>query len=303
MEAQFDTTLFIRNIFDSISDLIPSVRLEIRKDGWNICCVETNGCCIVSMFISKDDMKPYKITKETDIVIQLPNILKKLKEMDKCKSLKIKYKEDGDRLYFSQTKGNGRASEHQSCLLSVDIDTSVVPDIKNYAEVNFQTEELSKILKILSISSEVCKISSLKNKQSLVFSSCGEFDSGREVVPIPDDDSFIIDNHHDSFSIPYMIKFMKASALSNEAKICLSKDNPICIKYKFENSFINYYLSPKVADDDEEDEEVDEKDVKIDMIKLDSGSDSEYEEILVTDNEESEDEDNVYKEEIISDSE
>jgi len=307
MEAHFETTLFIRNIFDSIVDLVPSIRLEIKKDGLYVCCIETNGCCIVSMFISEKDME-YKVSKETEITIQLSNILKKLKEMDKLKPITFKYKDGDDKIYFSQTNASGRASRHNSRLLSVDIDTTPIPDdIEFYAEVNISTDELSKILKILLISNEVCRISSFKNKKLLVLSSNGEFDSGREELPI-DDDSIITDNQQSYFSIPYLVKFLKAGPLSKNAKICLAKDNPICIKFEVYNSYIHYYLSPKIEDENDVaqlgDEEKDDG-PKIDMIKLDSDSESEYEEVMVTDSEgeESDDSKENQKEEIISDSE
>jgi len=284
MEVQFESTLFIRNLLDSIADLVPAIRLEIRKNGLNVCCMETNGCCIVSMFISEKDMK-YKITKETEIMIQLQNLLKKLKEMDKNKPLKMSYKEGGDILYFSQTDANGRNSKHNTKLLTCDEEPKInIPDMKCCAEVNIEPFELTKILKMLLISNEVCKISTIKNKQLIIFSSNGMFDSGREEIPV-DKDS-ITDDYYDYFSIPYFIKFMKASLLCPESvKLCLSKDNPMCIKFCVSNSYIHFYLSPKVKDNEDVAQQGEEGDEIIQDKNDKNGDDSssEYEDVVVTD--------------------
>jgi hypothetical protein len=126
-------------------------------------------------------------------------------------------------------------------------------------------------------------------------------------LPI-DDDSIINDSQSAYFSIPYLVKFLKAGPLSRNAKICLSKDNPLCIKFEIYDSYIHYYLSPKIEDENDVaqlgDEEKDDE-PKIDMIKLDSDSESEYEEVMVTDSEDEESETKeIYNEneEIISDS-
>lgn len=313
MEAQFDTTLFIRNIFDSVADLIPSVRLEIRKDGLRVCCVEMNGCCIVSLYISEKDMKGYTYDEETDIMIKLQDVLKKLKEMDKSRPLKLVYKKEKDAIYFSQTKANGRTSRHESKLIMVDIENMEIPKVKYYAEVNMPVAELSSILKVLLISNETCKITTLTNKRLLVLSSNGEFGSGREEYPIEDNDSFINENDHDYFSIPYMIKFLKAGVISPEVKICLSKDNPLCLQYGLGSGYIHYYLSPKVEDENDvaQQGDIENDEVKVDVIKIDN-SDTEVEELNVSDTDEEESEESEdkkpeykdadHKEEIVSDS-
>lgn len=51
-----------------------------------------------------------------------------------------------------------------------------------------------------------------------------------------------------TFSLKYLVNFCKASALSNQVKICLSNEVPLLVEYGMEgNSYLRFYLAPKVS--------------------------------------------------------
>ena len=50
-----------------------------------------------------------------------------------------------------------------------------------------------------------------------------------------------------TFSLKYLSNFCKASALSNQVKICLSNEVPLLVEYALAgNSYLRFYLAPKV---------------------------------------------------------
>jgi len=50
----------------------------------------------------------------------------------------------------------------------------------------------------------------------------------------------------------YLNLFNKASSLSNQVILYLSKDTPLCVEFKIENlGSLKYYLAPKINEDEE----------------------------------------------------
>lgn len=50
-----------------------------------------------------------------------------------------------------------------------------------------------------------------------------------------------------TFSLKYLVNFCKASALSNQVKICLSNEVPLLVEYSLSgSSYLRFYLAPKV---------------------------------------------------------
>lgn len=51
-----------------------------------------------------------------------------------------------------------------------------------------------------------------------------------------------------TFSLKYLVNFCKASALSEQVKICLSNEVPLLVEYGVQgNSYLRFYLAPKVS--------------------------------------------------------
>lgn len=51
-----------------------------------------------------------------------------------------------------------------------------------------------------------------------------------------------------TFSLKYLVNFCKASALSEQVKICLSNEVPLLVEYTVQgNSYLRFYLAPKVS--------------------------------------------------------
>lgn len=51
-----------------------------------------------------------------------------------------------------------------------------------------------------------------------------------------------------TFSLKYLVNFCKASALSEQVKICLSNEVPLLVEYSVQgNSYLRFYLAPKVS--------------------------------------------------------
>ena len=55
-----------------------------------------------------------------------------------------------------------------------------------------------------------------------------------------------------TFALRYLSSFTKATPLSSQVSISMSKDLPIVVEYKIEDmGYVRYFLAPKIDDDEE----------------------------------------------------
>ena len=50
-----------------------------------------------------------------------------------------------------------------------------------------------------------------------------------------------------TFSLKYLVNFCKATALSDQVKICLSQEVPLLVEYGLGSGYLRFYLAPKVC--------------------------------------------------------
>lgn len=281
MEVVFESTIIIRNIFESIEGLITTIKLDIKKDGIYVNNLDNNGCSFVCLYISDKDTKKYTFIENVNITIDLSTLNKMLKDMEQYKPISIKYKKGDEKINISQTKDNSNKSKHSIRLSSIEIESIEIPSISLCAEITMSSQELKKIFNKLLLYNDCCKITTLKNRKMIVFSSNGDFGSGLEDYLIDDKTSSIKEYNYDFYTLSYLIKFMKAMNVSESVKICIAKDMPISIQFYFNNSYIKFYLAPKIRDSTDISQQGENI---IDDIEVEKEeSESEYEEVLVSD--------------------
>lgn len=251
MEIGFKSASYIINILSSIVNLIPIIKLKIIDDGLYINCIESNGCSIIILLISKKDIDIFKITEKKTLILDIKLLIDTLSKMDKLNPIKLIQKKSKDKLYISQKNINGRNSSCSMSLLSVDIQSMEIPEMEYGWKLTISSNELLKILEKLMLFSETCKISSDKNNNCIIFSSNSVFGYSKEEVPLNENNK-IDDDVFNYFPLPYLIKFMKANKLSNNTYIYMTNEKPILLKYKFENSYLKFYLAPKIPDEIDE---------------------------------------------------
>lgn len=287
MNIQFESASSIAEVFNGIVDLIPILRMDVKPNGLYVNCLETNGCSFVDLYIASTDMKQYNIDDDENvlsIMLDLKFLLKILSKLSKTDPVRFIFKTGDDKITITQHK-----SKYTISLIDIDIKVIQIPSLERVASVRMSSTVLKDTFDKLSLFSDTCRITSLKNKQSIVFSSNGPFGSGREEIT-KSKDSTITESYFDFFPLPYLIKFMKANKVSSHVSINLVKHKPVSIKFDvFIDSHLQFYLAPKVADTtDISQQELEEDDDVETNNESESDSDSGYEDIqvLVSDSDE-----------------
>lgn len=296
MDIQFESADQITAVFNGVVDLVPIIKMSMKPDGIHVLCLEQNNCAYIDLFFNKDDLMNYRVDKELDVTFDLKLFLKILSKMNKADPLRLLYKIDTEKINIIQRKSNGKQSKYTIQLIDIPIESIDIPEQKLDSHVNMSSVDLKNTFEKLTLFSETCKITSLNKKQVMVLSSNGDFGSGREEFPV-NQHSKITDTFYGFFPLPYLIKFMKAEKIAHQVDVCMIKNKPLSLHFNFENSYLRFYLAPKVPDEtdigqqglEEEDELTEEQ--KEEEEKKYEDSESEYEEVLVTDSEESEEED------------
>jgi proliferating cell nuclear antigen len=290
MNVQFKSAGQITEVFNGIVDLLPIVKMVMTPGGISIKCIETNNISFIDLLIAKDDLKSYVVEHENStITFDLKLLLKILGKMNRTSPFRLRHLHDSDKLKVSQL-----TKEYTLSLIDIDIQAIDVPDRENDVVVSVPSLKLKDTFETLLLFSETCRISALSTRKSLVVSSHGDFGSGREEYEADEDDK-ITTTFYEFFPLPYLVKFMKAMKVSSHVNICMNRGKPVSFQFDYDNSYLRFYLAPKVSDDTDVSQQGPEEDDVVDVpeeTKGDDGSESEYEEVMVTDSDsDSEDDD------------
>ena len=290
MNIQFKSAGQITEVFNGIVDLLPIVKMVMTPAGISIKCLETNNISFIDLLISKDDMKSYVVEEEnSSITFDLKLLLKILSKMNRTSPFRLHHVHGSDTFKLSQL-----TKDYTLSLIDIEIQGIDVPERENEVVVSIPSLKLKDTFETLLLFSETCRISALSTRKTLVLSSHGDFGSGREEYEIDEDDK-ITNTFYEFFPLPYLVKFMKAMKVSSHVNICMNRGKPVSLQFNYDNSYLRFYLAPKVSDDTdvsqqgpEEDDVLDVPVVEEDVVDGD-GSESEYEEVMVTDSDEDSD--------------
>jgi proliferating cell nuclear antigen len=95
-------------------------------------------------------------------------------------------------------------------------------------------------------------------KEYIRFSVAGDIGTGNIKIRARDsdkkDERTILEVDEDvqlSFALRYLNMFSKASSLSSQVVLCMSKDAPLIVDFKIENlGSLKFYLAPKINEEE-----------------------------------------------------
>src|ERR1043165_326917 len=156
----------------------------------------------------------------------------------------------------SKSFENYKETEYKIQLLNIDQEKLNIPSTEYSVIIDMPSDELKRIFSDQNVICETVKMTVEQNKKMVKFTSLGDFNN--ECINILKekeggfDDEIIIkagNDINDLFSLKYLLLFTKASSLTHRVQICLESNMPILIKYEHEQTYIHYYLAPKIDEE------------------------------------------------------
>lgn len=234
-------TEFLKKVIEVVKDLTPRVNIEITEDGIQLREMDISQISYIVVTLSADDFEKIYCEKSQIIGVDLTVLLLVLKNMASEEFVTLKLGGKQDDLVVK-----GKASYFEIPLLMIESGNIEIPDTEYEGSARMMSSEFQKICRDLS--SMASDVSIDLQKDQISFLIQGKVGKGNIVCQ----KNVIFDVENPvkvSFSLRYLCFFAKATTISNEVDICLSKDFPMLLEYKTGHSIISFYLAPKIEDE------------------------------------------------------
>jgi proliferating cell nuclear antigen len=201
------------------------------------------------MLLSKNYFKTFSECKNTHkITLDLKFVLKVISKFQKDSELCFKHVLGENNITLIQ-----KNTMFHITMVDSDIAVTNVPDQEYVGDVNVRSSDLKDVVDTLELYTDTCVVTILKNKGQFILSGKGVFGEGHRSFNLSSDcgkQSFITKTYTDFFPISFLSKFMKSYKLSKSVNVCMVENHPIMIHFPVsKQSYIRYYVAPKVPDD------------------------------------------------------
>jgi len=226
-------------VFSSLDELCDSANIIFGEDGISISCMDSSHVCLVVVKFARGYFREYTISSTTVVGIKISNLVRVLKCVDGFMLL-----ECSDDEFFVMTEND----KYNLKTMDIDSEEMDVPDMDVEVEITADSSVLQKYIKNIAFFGDTIEFKTVDNEVVMKTSSDIGSVEFRMDQPVT-----IHGTMSASFASRYLVTFMKAANISKKIRINLHSELPVMFGYEFaENSFIKFFLAPKITDDDEE---------------------------------------------------
>jgi proliferating cell nuclear antigen len=226
-------------VFSSLDELCDSANIIFGEDGISISSMDSSHVCLVAVKFAKEYFEEYKIDSTITVGIKVSNLVRVLKCVEGSVLL-----ECSDDEFFVMTQND------KYNLKTVDIDTDEmdIPEMDVEVEITADSSVLQKYIKNIASFGDTVEFKTVGDE--IIMKTSGDIGTVELRVDQP---VTIHGTMSASFASRYLVTFMKAANISKKIRINLHSELPVMFEYEFaENSFIKFFLAPKITDEDDE---------------------------------------------------
>ncbi|AOM63552.1 hypothetical protein [Heterosigma akashiwo virus 01] len=255
VKAVIKNALIFKKIIESVKDISNETNVFFHEDRVFLQIMDPTHTVLSFLEFDKSFFEEY-VCDNNNIVLGLN--LKHLSMILKCHEnneliILTHDDENADELIINFISSESdKVSKFHLFLMHIEQEYLEIPDFKDNEDIlctELKSTEIKKILSDLNILNDTCSIECIGNE--MIFKSC-DSDICKYEVKITHDEN-LDEPICSMYSLPYLNQFMKTSFLNDTVELVLSKEFPLSIRYNFgpeEDSFINFFLAPRINDDD-----------------------------------------------------
>jgi len=257
-EARLTQASLLKKILDAIKDLVTDANFDCNSTGISLQAMDSSHVSLVSMLMLKDGFENYRADKNLPLGINLASMSKILQCSSNDDSVTIKADDNPSvvTFMFENSKGD-KVSDFELKLMEIESDVLGIPSTDYSAIIKMPAAEFQRICKNLTILGDTVVISA--TKEGVKFSVQGDLGAGNITcrpstsVDSKIDDSVSIEINEPvalTFALRYLNSFTKATSLSNQVVLSMSKEVPLVVEYRIADAgHLKFYLAPKIEDD------------------------------------------------------
>jgi proliferating cell nuclear antigen len=265
--ARLNDGTILKRIVDSIKDLVQDVNLDISSSGISLQAMDSSHVALVQLHLAHTGFQTYTVERNMTIGLSIQNLAKVMKLVNANDSITLKCgrgtndseEPQNIQIICESNRAEGRTTEFSLNLISLDSEALGIPETTYSSEITMNSMEFSKLCKELYALSETVSFEITSN--FVKFAVEGEVGSGSIKIQTgghapaatKEEDGEDADKNAVtlSFALRYLNLFNKAYNLSNEVRISMSPDTPLCVEYNMSDKMgsLKFYLAPKISED------------------------------------------------------
>lgn len=258
LEARLEQASILKKVVDAIKDLVQDCNFDCNDSGIALQAMDNSHVALVSMMLKAETFSPYRCDRNIALGVNLSSLTKVLRAAQNEDIMTLKAADAPDTLsLLFESSDNDRLSEYDLKLMDIDQEHLGIPETEYAATITMPSAEFKRICTDLLAMSESVNIEA--SKDGIKFSCTGDIGNGSVTLrshtnvdkPKENIDIELGEPVSLTFSLKYLANFCKAAGLSDSVKICLSSEVPLLVEYNLSgNSFLRFYLAPKIGDDE-----------------------------------------------------
>ncbi|MEM5771974.1 MAG: proliferating cell nuclear antigen (pcna) [Candidatus Aenigmatarchaeota archaeon] len=237
-----------RDSIETIAQLIDEGVLKIRSSGIELTATDRAMVTLVDFKIFSNAFAEYNYSGDLDIGLNIINFLTILKRIDPSDILTLKFNEEEQRLeLYSEGK-----STRTFAIPILDISSEETSQITGL-EFPSTADIKSEILEQGISDGDIIADSMLFELQKDKFILKAEGDGSKVEIKVNAGENLTINNIRETvksrYPLDYLKKIIKASKLSEIAKISFGTDYPIKLEFSNPNIHLSFILAPRVSEE------------------------------------------------------
>ncbi len=257
----------LKTIVETLAAIVDEVKFVIDKKKLLIEAMDPSRICILQLTISRENFDDFQCDTKCEICLNLEDFNKILKRSSK-NSVELSFHESTQKIKIKmqreEEEDNSRTRTFSLTCLDSEIENAPLENllIIDYdATWKMDADILIEAIKDAEIYSEVLNMEITEEK--LTITSSGQIGE-LEYELLTEDliEASISERNMGAFSGLFLKAIMKIAPITESLEISLKTDNPLNMKFDILlGGELNYFIAPRVEDDNNDFEDVEEIDI------------------------------------------
>ena len=229
----------ILKVFSALDELCDSANIIFGEDGISISSMDSSHVCLVAVKFAKEYFEEYTINSTITVGIKVSNLVRVLK----CVEGSVLFECSEDE-FFVMTEND----KYNLKTVDLDSDEMDIPEMDVEVEITADSSVLQKYIRNIASFGDTVEFKTVGDE--IIMKTSGDIGTVELRVDQP---VTIHGTMSASFASRYLVTFLKAANISKKIRVNLHSELPVMFEYEFaENSFIKFFLAPKITDEDDE---------------------------------------------------
>jgi len=237
MILKLDNPKLMGDAIAIVSELVSEARIKLLEEGMSIVAVDPANVALVIFKLPKELFSQYDAGNEV-WGVNLDDLKRILKRASTSSS--VIFEQEDNQLKISIFDKVKRV--FTLALINIDSEDKDIPDLNFACKVEMDSLSFSQAIEDANIVADSCAL--IAGKEFFMVEGSGNLNSAR--AEFSGDEAQISGIGRSKYSLEYMMKFIKATKISDKVIVNFSDDYPLRLDFPGEKMGIGFVLAPRV---------------------------------------------------------